>query len=100
MNEEDHWDEFFEYPWEVVDCRELRTRLGLSQTQFAQRFGIPVATLRQWEQHPAIATRAVIRARRPPVNTLRPDPPPPPPGSYLPPWQRDSGGDDAGTDSR
>src|SRR5688572_7135514 len=55
-------------------------RLGLSQARFAHRFGFPVATLRHWEQgnrrprgcalallhvidyHPAVATRAVLRA--------------------------------------
>ena len=29
---------------------ELRYRTGLSQRQFAERFGIPVGTLRNWEQ--------------------------------------------------
>ena len=28
----------------------LRRRLGLSQAGFARRFGVPLATLRQWEQ--------------------------------------------------
>lgn len=29
--------------------RRLRTRLGLSQTEFGQRYGIPVANIRQYE---------------------------------------------------
>ena len=28
-----------------------RFKLGLSQEQFAERFGIPIGTLRDWEQH-------------------------------------------------
>ncbi|WP_061933123.1 DNA-binding transcriptional regulator [Aureimonas sp. AU22] len=30
--------------------RTVRTRLGLSQQEFAQRFRVPVGTLRDWEQ--------------------------------------------------
>lgn len=30
--------------------RTARTRLGLSQTEFAQRFHVPLGTLRDWEQ--------------------------------------------------
>ncbi len=30
-----------------------RFKLGLSQEEFARRFGIPVGTLRDWEQHRA-----------------------------------------------
>ncbi|MDZ4306763.1 helix-turn-helix domain-containing protein [Allopontixanthobacter sp.] len=29
--------------------RQLRHRLGLSQTEFAERYGIPVANIRQYE---------------------------------------------------
>lgn len=31
--------------------KRLRWKLGLSQADFARRFGIPVGTLRDWEQH-------------------------------------------------
>ena len=34
----------------AVDVRELRQRMGLSQSQFALRFGLPPGTLRNWEQ--------------------------------------------------
>jgi putative transcriptional regulator len=34
----------------AIDIREVRTRMGLSQAQFATRFGFPPATLRNWEQ--------------------------------------------------
>ena len=33
----------------AVDVVRLRLRLGLTQTQFARRFGFSVATLRHWE---------------------------------------------------
>jgi putative transcriptional regulator len=33
-----------------VDARAIRRKLGLSQDAFAARFGISVATLRDWEQ--------------------------------------------------
>ena len=75
-------------PWNELDCRALRKRLGLSQRLFAQRFNFPVSTLRQWEQgtrrpsgaalallhviayHPAVASRAVIRARNAPPDLV------------------------------
>lgn len=33
-----------------MQIKELRNKTKLSQTQFAKRFNIPVATLRDWEQ--------------------------------------------------
>ena len=87
MDEEISW-----VPWSELDCRALRKRLGLSQRQFAHRFNFPVSTLRQWEQrkrhpsgaaiallhviayHPAVATRAVIRARTASTDWVRPEP--------------------------
>ena len=47
-----------------VDVRKVRTRMGLSQAQFATKFGFPPATLRNWEQgraRPDAPTR-VLRA--------------------------------------
>ena len=35
---------------QAVDVAQLRTRLALSQEQFAARFGFSVATLRHWER--------------------------------------------------
>ncbi len=35
--------------------RQTRTRLGLSQSEFATRFRVPVGTLRDWEQARATA---------------------------------------------
>lgn len=37
-----------------VDIRKVRRRMGLSQTQFATKFGFPPATLRNWEQGRAV----------------------------------------------
>ena len=34
---------------EVPDVRAIRDNLGLTQAAFAERFHIPVATLRDWE---------------------------------------------------
>jgi putative transcriptional regulator len=34
----------------VVDVRTLRQELGLSQSQFAARFGFTAATVKNWEQ--------------------------------------------------
>ncbi len=34
----------------VVDVKTLRARLGMSQEAFAGRYGLDVATLRNWEQ--------------------------------------------------
>ena len=33
-----------------MKIKEMRTQTGLSQTKFADLFGIPVATLKDWEQ--------------------------------------------------
>ena len=62
----------------MVDVREVRRRLRLSQTAFAAKFGFQTATLRNWEQGrtrpdgPARVLLAVI-ARHPEAveDTLR-----------------------------
>ncbi len=33
-----------------IDVKELRRRIGMSQTRFASSFGIKLGTLRHWEQ--------------------------------------------------
>jgi putative transcriptional regulator len=46
-----------------IDVREVRRRMGLSQTQFATKFGLPPATLRNWEQgrvRPDAPTRVLL----------------------------------------
>jgi putative transcriptional regulator len=35
----------------VSYAKHVRFKLGLSQEEFARRFGIPLGTLRDWEQH-------------------------------------------------
>ena len=46
-----------------VDVREVRMKMGLSQSQFATKFGFPPATLRNWEQgrsRPDAPTRVLL----------------------------------------
>jgi putative transcriptional regulator len=46
-----------------VDVRDVRRKMGLSQAQFATRFGLPPATLRNWEQgraRPDVPTRVLL----------------------------------------
>jgi putative transcriptional regulator len=46
-----------------VDVRDVRQRMGLSQAQFATKFGFPPATLRNWEQgraRPDAPTRVLL----------------------------------------
>jgi putative transcriptional regulator len=33
-----------------AEIKRIRTRLGLSQREFADRFGIPIDTIQHWEQ--------------------------------------------------
>jgi len=35
---------------QAIDVKELRQRVGMTQEQFAARFGFSVATLRHWER--------------------------------------------------
>lgn len=47
-----------------VDVKALRSRLGLSQSQFAARYGFAVDALQNWEQgrrHPDGHARAYLR---------------------------------------
>ncbi|MBW7836184.1 MAG: helix-turn-helix domain-containing protein [Sphingomonadales bacterium] len=39
------------------DVKAIRKRLGLSQGAFAKRFGLPVATIRNWEQGRTVPDR-------------------------------------------
>jgi len=38
------------YKNEPIDVHTLRRRLHMTQEEFAQRFGIPLASLKNWEQ--------------------------------------------------
>ena len=47
-----------------VDVRRIRTKLGMTQAQFAREFGFSVDTLRHWEQGrrmPDGAARAYLK---------------------------------------
>ncbi len=49
----------------VSSVKVLRQRLGMTQLQFAQAFGLPIGTLRDWEQHrttPDAPALALLRA--------------------------------------
>ena len=46
-----------------VNVRDVRRRMGLSQAQFATKFGFPPATLRNWERgraRPDAPTRVLL----------------------------------------
>jgi putative transcriptional regulator len=48
----------------VPNAKEIRRRLHLTQEQFAARFGLPLSTLRDWEQgarEPDSAARTLLR---------------------------------------
>ncbi len=41
-------------------AKRVRLNLGLSQVEFADRYGIPVGTLRDWEQHRSEPDQAAL----------------------------------------
>lgn len=50
-------------PPDWIDVRAIRERLGLTRTAFADRFGLAVAAVRDWEQglrRPDIAARVLL----------------------------------------
>jgi putative transcriptional regulator len=47
-----------------ISVAKIRSSTGLSQAEFAERFGFAVATLRDWEQgrrHPDRSARLLLR---------------------------------------
>ncbi len=40
-----------------IDTKSMREKLGMSQTEFSQKFGIAIATLRDWEQGRKVPNR-------------------------------------------
>jgi putative transcriptional regulator len=47
-----------------LNVQKIRKRLGLSQDAFAVRFGIPVGTIRDWEQNrrtPDLSARILLK---------------------------------------
>lgn len=45
---------------ESVDVAAIRKRLNLSQAEFARRYGLPLGTLRDWEQDRRSPDRAAV----------------------------------------
>jgi len=41
-----------------VDVKAIRTKMALAQPEFAARFGLPLGTIRDWEQGRAVPDRA------------------------------------------
>ncbi len=58
----------------VSRVKVLRQRLGMTQVQFAEAFGLPISTLRDWEQNrcvPDAPARALLRAIEREPETMR-----------------------------
>jgi len=58
----------------VSSVKVLRQRLDMTQVEFAEAFGLPVSTLRDWEQHrtkPDAPARALLRAIEREPETMR-----------------------------
>lgn len=58
----------------VSRVKVLRQRLGMTQAEFADAFGLPLGTLRDWEQHrstPDAPARALLRAIEREPETMR-----------------------------
>ena len=58
----------------VSPVKVLRQRLGMTQVEFGEAFGIPVSTLRDWEQRrsvPDAPARALLRAIEREPETMR-----------------------------
>jgi putative transcriptional regulator len=58
----------------VSPVKALRQRLGMKQVEFAEAFGLPVSTLRDWEQRrstPDAPARALLRAIEREPETMR-----------------------------
>lgn len=49
---------------DIISPWYIRKRLGMSQQQFAKTLGIPVATLRNWEQNRVMMEPATIALMR------------------------------------
>jgi putative transcriptional regulator len=60
--------------WPVSLVKVLRQRLGLTQVEFAEVFGLPISTLRDWEQRrstPDAPARALLLAIEREPETMR-----------------------------
>jgi putative transcriptional regulator len=58
----------------VSPVKALRQALGMTQAEFAEAFGLPISTLRDWEQRrstPDAPARALLRAIEREPETMR-----------------------------
>jgi putative transcriptional regulator len=58
----------------ISPVKALRQRLGMTQVEFAEAFGLPISTLRDWEQRrctPDAPARALLRAIEREPETMR-----------------------------
>ena len=58
----------------VSSVKALRQRLGMTQAEFAEAFGLPISTLRDWEQlrsNPDAPACALLRAIEREPDTMR-----------------------------
>lgn len=58
----------------VSPVKALRERIGMTQVEFAAAFGLPISTLRDWEQRrctPDAPARALLRAIELEPDTMR-----------------------------
>jgi putative transcriptional regulator len=49
---------------DIISPADIRKRMGLTQPEFAETLGIPVATLRNWEQNRVVMDPATIALMR------------------------------------
>lgn len=58
----------------IRDVKDIRRSTGLTQKAFAEMFGIPINTLRKWEQHeaapPTYLVRLIAKSLPSPENAL------------------------------
>ena len=58
----------------IRDVKDIRRSTGLTQKAFAEMFGIPINTLRKWEQHeaapPPYLVRLIAKSLPSPENAL------------------------------
>ncbi len=60
-----------EFHVDAIQVKEIREATGLTQVQFAQRIGIEVATLRNWEQGRREPMRNWEQGRREPTGPAK-----------------------------
>jgi len=64
MNAIETRDEDLDWFEITQDVRDLRVRMALSQTEFAERFGLSLTALKQWEIGRRVPDRAALTLLR------------------------------------